>query len=169
MIVSSALGVNSSGVKSGDVYLDVKTGVWYQKSKTVDTWDPIGVVTAKPFNKMSWGPVMPGGGGGVVSVGPSVLDSPVDNDVYAYYDGRNPEYLHVYRYDTEHGWVQDHKIHGPGLIPDTPSVINASGFKTVSRTPWLLYSGIAAALVGLLGTGYAMTERYRDGYLDMKN
>jgi hypothetical protein len=206
MDVSSDVGAVSSGVKPGDVYLNVKTGVWYQKSKTTNTsWEPRGVVTAKPFNKMSWGPVMPGGG--VVSFGfassPSVLDSPVENDVYAYYDGRNPEYLHVYRYDTEHGWVQDHKIHGPGLIPDTPPVINASGFKTVSRTPWLLYSGIAAALVGLLGTGYAMsasamsasamsasamsasamsasamsasamsaatTERYRDGYLDMKN
>jgi hypothetical protein len=52
----------------------------------------------------------------------------------------------------------------------------------------MLYSGIAAALVGLVGTGYAMstsamstyamntsamstatTKRYRDGYLDMKN
>jgi hypothetical protein len=177
--VSSEVGAVSSGVKPGDVYLNVKTGVWYQKSKTTNTWEPRGVVTAKPFNKMSWGPVIPGGG--VVSFGfassPSVLDSPVENDVYAYYDGRNPEYLHVYRYDTEHGWVQDHKIHGPGLIPDTPPVINASGFKTVSRTPWMLYSGIAAALVGLLGTGYAMsasamsaatTERYRDGYLDMK-
>ena len=184
MDVSSEVGDVSSGIKPGDVYLDVKTGIWYQKSKT--TWGPRGAVTVKSFNKMSWGPVMPGGGGGVVSFGfamHSVLDSPVENDVYAYYDGHNPEYLHVYRYDTENGWVQEHKIHGPGLIPDTPSVINASGFKTVSRTPWMLYSGIAAALVGLVGTGYAMstsamstsamsaatTERYRDGYLDMKN
>ena len=55
---------------------------------------------------------------------------------------------------SDGNWEQIKRVKGPGFFPNTPERINTSGFKEVRRKPWMLYSGIAAIVIGVLGTGY---------------
>jgi hypothetical protein len=140
----------ASSPKKGDVYLNTQTGEWYQK---VIQWQPRGTITTHSFNRIAWGHInlsIPSSSNGVRS---QMLDSPQADDVYVYANQHNPAFLYLFRYDTNNGWVQERKIKGPGLQPDTPSVINSSGFKEIQRTTWMLYSGLAALTIGAIGSG----------------
>ncbi len=137
--------------KKGDVYLNTQTGEWYQK---VIQWQPRGAVTTNSFNRLTWGYINPSIAqqeGSLYNM--DILDSPVANDVYIYANQHNPAYLYLFRYDAQNGWVQEQKLKGPGLVPDSPAVINSSGFKEIERTSWMLYSGIAAIVIGAIGSG----------------
>lgn len=140
--------------KKGDVYLNTINGTWSQK---VIQWQPRDVVTTLSFNRLSWGtdstPKAP------------MLDTPVADDVYVYASQHNPAYLYIHRYDTDNGWVNEKKIKGPGLVPDTPPVINSSGFKEIQRTTWMLYAGIAGIVIGAVGSSVTLylqtSKKYR--------
>lgn len=139
--------------KKGDVYLNTSNGVWSQK---VIDWQQRGVVTTKSYNKLAWGYNEPS------------LEHEA-NDVYAYANQHNPAYLHIFRFDTQNGWVYEQKIKGPGLVPDTPSTINASGFKDIERTSWMLYAGIAGIVIGAVGSGVTLfmeMETKKESYTD---
>jgi len=82
-----------------------------------------------------------------------MLDEPAADDVYVYTNQHNPMYMYIFRYDSANGWVQEQKIKGPGLVPDTPAIINSSGFKEIERTKWMLYAGIVGVIVGAIGSG----------------
>jgi hypothetical protein len=126
----------------GDMYLDKLTSQWYQQTST--GWKPMGVISHDPFVAISWG-----------GDAPETLATPQDGELYVYFNKANPVYFHVFRYDRSHGWLEERKIRGPGLIPATPSIINASGFKETHRyNTWMLYAGIACVVIGLGGTLY---------------
>ena len=149
--------------KKGDVYLDTKHAVWYQK---VIDWQPRGVITTQYFNRVSWGhnnPSVPRAQGASYNV--PMLDSPVADDVYAYASKHNPAYLYIFKYDAANGWIQSQKVRGPGLVPDTPVAINASGFRETERTAWMLYAGIAGIAIGAIGSGMTLyLETKKEGY-----
>jgi hypothetical protein len=154
-------------VKKGDVYLNTTNGVWSQK---VIQWQPRGTVTTHSFNKITWGYINPtfprADPGSPHNV--AMLDTPADDDVYVYVNQHNPAYMYIFRFDTANGWVQEQKIKGPGLVPDTPAVINSSGFKEIERTAWMLYAGIAGIVVGAIGSGVTlyMETRKKESYTD---
>jgi len=142
-----------SDAKKGDVYLNTTTGLWFQK---VIQWQPRGEITHS-FNRIAWG------------YNPPTIETPQENDVYAYALQHNPLNIYLYRYDTQNGWVQEQKIKGPGLIPDTPTIINASGFKEMERTVWMLYAGIAGVVIGAIGSGITLyitstKEKYTENF-----
>ena len=94
----------------------------------------------------------------------------MDDDVYVYANQHNPAYLYLFRYDTSNGWVQEQKIKGPGLVPDTPAIINSSGIKEIEKTAWMLYAGIAGIVIGAIGsviTLYTKKEKYAN-YTDFE-
>lgn len=152
----------TAGVKKGDVHLNTTNGVWSQMGIQ---WQPRDVATHS-FNRIAWGyinPSVPRTDGTPYNV--PMLDSPVADDVYVYANQHNPAYLYLFRYDTAYGWVQKQKTKGPGLVPDTPAVINASGFKEIERTAWMLYAGIAGIVIGAIGSGitlYLETSKKED-------
>lgn len=153
-------------VKKGDVYLNTTNGVWSQK---VIQWQPRGAVTTHSFNRIAWGyinPTAPRAGDSPYNV--AMLDAPAADDVYVYANQHNPVYMYIFRYDAANGWVQEQKIKGPGLVPDTPAVINSSGFKEVERTSWMLYAGIAGVTIGAIGSGVTlyMETRKKESYGD---
>lgn len=145
------LDANIAAIK-GDVYLNILNGVWYQK---VIQWQPRGVVTTKPFNRLFWGDIEPTSNVRD-DTNIAMLNSPVDNDVYVYLKRHNPTYFYIFRYDTNFGWVQEQKIKGPGMVPSTPAIIDTSGFKEIQRTKWMLYAGIAGIVIGSVGSGITL-------------
>ncbi|UUT40472.1 myristylated membrane protein [carnivorous sponge associated iridovirus] len=155
-------------VNKGDVYLNTTNGVWSQK---VIQWQPRGTVTTNSYNRIAWGyinPTTPRTGNTPYDV--PILDSPMDDDVYVYANQHNPAYLYLFRYDTSNGWVQEQKIKGPGLVPDTPAIINSSGIKEIEKTAWMLYAGIAGIVIGAIGsviTLYTKKEKYAN-YTDFE-
>lgn len=147
--------------KKGDVYLNTASAVWFQK---VIDWQPRGAITTQYFNRVAWGhnnPSVPRAQGASYNV--PMLDSPVADDVYAYASQHNPAYLYLFRYDAANGWIQEQKIRGPGLVPDTPAIINASGFRETERTAWMLYAGIAGIVIGAIGSGVTLLQK-KEGY-----
>ncbi len=149
--------------KKGDVYLNTKSAVWFQK---VIDWQPRGTITTVYYNRVAWGhnnPSVPRTEGDSYNV--PMLDSPVANDVYAYADRHHPVYLYIFKYDAANGWIQTQRIRGPGLVPDTPAVINASGFRETERTAWMLYAGIAGIVIGAIGSVVALQKKegYKEG------
>lgn len=148
----------------GDVYLNTTNGVW---SQMVIQWQPRGAITTRSFNRIAWGYINPSiPRANNTSYNLPMLDSPVADDVYVYANQYNPSYLYIFRYDTSNGWVQEQKIRGPGLVPDTPAVINASGFKEIERTGWMLYAGVAAVIIGAIGSGITLYSENKEGYAD---
>lgn len=153
----------AAGAKKGDVYLNTTNGVW---SQMVIQWQPRGTVTTHSFNRIAWGYVNPSVPQ-TDAYDVAMLDSPMENDVYVYANQYNPAYLYLFRYDTANGWVQEQKIKGPGLVPDTPAVINASGFKEIERTAWMLYAGIAGIVIGAIGSGITLyLETNKENYTE---
>jgi hypothetical protein len=139
--------------RKGDSYLNTTTGIWYQNSTG---WKTRGAITTQPFNRITWGhidPLMPLPNGHYHGYNVPILDNPVNNDVYVYANQHNPSFLHIFRFRTGKGWIHEQKITGPGLVPDTPAVINSSGFKEIERPVWMLYAGIAAVVIGAMGSG----------------
>lgn len=148
------------GEENGDVYLNVLSGEWYQKNRSV--WQLRGLITTKNFNRMEWGNVNPQIPISHRENQNPLFQSPQENDVYVYANKRNPSYLYVYRYDVNHGWVQEQKTKGPGLIPSTPAIINTSGFKVLKRKTWMLYVGVSAVVIGLVGTVLTYVKKKED-------
>lgn len=153
-----------TGVKKGDVFLNTTTGVW---SELTTEWQPRGTITTNSFNRIDWNyadPSLPRTDG--TPYGVPMLDSPIANDVYVYIKEQNPIFLYIFRYNK--GWVQEQKIKGPGLAPDTPASINASGFKKIERPVWMLYAGIAGITIGAIGSGITMylEPGNKEGYTD---
>jgi len=138
----------------GDVYLNVTTGIWFQLDN--DEWQTKAPLTTRVFNRIDWGSLNPLL---TQTANVPVLTSPVMNDVYALYHGSNPQYFYVYRYTTE--WLLEHKIKGPGLIPAAPPITNTSGFKEIEKPSWMMYTGIAAIVIGAIGSSIVayMTTR----------
>ena len=135
-----------TGVNEGDVYMNVLTTEWFQLIN--GKWQQKGLLTLTPFTESGWGTALP-----VVSE-----ETELD-DVYFYTNPQNPVYFNVYRAkpgSTEGSlqWVLEQKIPGPGLVPRALSLqnTNTSGFKTIQRKSWLLYTGIAAILIGAGGS-----------------
>jgi len=136
--------------KVGDIYLDTSTSHWYQRSNDWPTgWKPMGVLSAQPFSKISWG-----------TADPNLKQSnePQENEIYVYFNEFNPIYFHIFRYN--HKWLEERKIRGPGLIPATPSIINTSGFKEEHRNKtWMLYTGAGCLTIGVIGTIYILSRK----------
>jgi len=155
-----------AGVK-GDVYLNTTNGVWSQK---VIQWQPRGTITTNTFNRIAWGYINPTIHTADPPYNIPMLDSPVADDVYVYTNQHNPIYMYVFRYDTDNGWVQEQKIKGPGLVPDTPVIINASGFKDIERTAWMLYAGIAGIVIGAVGSAITLyITNKKENYTEYTN
>lgn len=127
----------------GDVYLNTGSTIWFQKKQ--NEWQMMGTITTKPFNRIDWGHVNP-------TVQPENVfsDRHLLNDIYIYANQHNPLFLNIFRFGTN-GWVLEQKVNGPGLVPDTPTVINTSGFKEIQRQSWMLYAGIAGLVIGTIG------------------
>lgn len=139
-----------NNAKIGDIYLDTTTSNWYQRSEDWPTgWKPMGTISTHPFSNISWGSINP-----VVSNIPGTA-----GELYIYFNESNPIYFHVFKYDNEHGWLEERKIRGPGLIASTPDIINTSGFKETKRKQWLLYSGIGFLVVGVFGILYTSLSK----------
>lgn len=149
---------NLAGSIKGDVYLNTETGIWFQLIDNGE-WQIKAPITTRTFNRIDWGSLDPT----TTKTGSNpLLSAPANNDVYAVYHGSNPQYFYVYRYtDTSTEWLLEHKIIGPGLIPATPAVINASGFKEIVKPSWMMYTGIAAIVIGAIGSSIVayMTTR----------
>lgn len=128
----------------GDVYVDLLTAHWYQWDNT-GSFQPKGTITHERFNNLR-----------VSGIYPSIDIIGENNDFYVYADPQNPEFWHIYKYDDTalQRWVKQVKTPGPGMFASAPSVTNVSGFKTVQYKNWLLYSGIIALIIGIIGSAY---------------
>jgi hypothetical protein len=136
--------------KIGDIYLDTTTSNWYQRSDDWPTgWKPMGTIASHPYSKISWGSNNP------------LVSNITGNaeELYIYFNETNPIYFHVFKYDNEHGWLEERKIRGPGLIASTPDIINTSGFKEIKRKQWVLYSGIGCLTIGVIGILYTTLSK----------
>lgn len=146
---------NPASGQKGDVYLNTQNGVWYQKENI--QWQTRGTLvssTTQSFNRITWGYINPS----TFNKDPRnvpILDQPMINDVYVYTNPHNPSYLYIFRYGMD-GWIHEQKLKGPGLVPDSPAIINSSGFKQTQRTTWMLYAGIAGIVIGTLGSGFTL-------------
>lgn len=124
---------------NGDVYLNTTTGEWFQFNVG---WQSKGIITNNKFTKISWND-------GVTSGLPTFKG--IENEIYIHANKHNPVYFHIYKYEDD-AWHQKKKIKGPGLIPNTPKIINTSGFEEIERQKMYLYGGIAGIALGVIGT-----------------
>jgi len=138
-----------SNAVNGDVYVDCSTSQWFQWGLS-GILEPKGIITHDRFSKLT-----------VSGLVPNVSIPGVAENFYVYANPQNPQYWHVYRYeeDVPNRWVEQKKVPGPGMFASAPGITNASGFKTTGRKTWLLYSGIAAILVGAVGSGYVFLNK----------
>jgi len=133
-----------SAAVEGDIYLNTKTSQWYQRTNKWPTgWQPMGYIESKiRFNKLEWGTYNP--------LIVSVIKNPLKDDVYV--NISNLASFEVYRFRNEDGWILEKKLKGPGLFPKIPPISNTSGFKTVIKKNWMLYTGVVCIFVGIGGT-----------------
>jgi Lipid membrane protein of large eukaryotic DNA viruses len=126
------------GVQPGDAYLDTTTSKWYQLM--LGRWLFMDLLMKTPYTRMTLGYAVP------TAIGAA-------GDVYVFYDHTTPTFVQLYEWkaDTK-SWVATAKLNGPGVAPDAPTVTNASGFKVLNRKSALLYIGIAAIVIGAVGT-----------------
>jgi hypothetical protein len=141
--------VRPLGAVKGDVYVDVKSTEWYQLNEN-DAFVLKGIITHEKFTKLTVSGIMPTN---------NLPGS--ENDYYIYTNPSNPQYWYVYHYHTtaSQKWHEHSKVPGPGMYADAPKLSNVSGFKTVERRSWMLYSGIAGIVLGALGSLYMYTRK----------
>jgi hypothetical protein len=133
----------------GDVYVDLVTSQWFQWDRS-GSFQPKGIISHDHFAKLVVSGLMP-----------TAAVSGSADYCYVYANPQNPEYWHVYKYvpNAAQRWVEQTKVPGPGMFASAPSITNASGFKTTQRKTWLLYSGIAAIVVGAVGSAYVFLKK----------
>jgi hypothetical protein len=142
-------GVGQPNSQIGDVYLDTATTDYYFFNLTTKTWIKQGSFAHSDFtsrNTINWGSILP-----------TTSTQGVPGSIYVYYAANNPIYFHVYVKNPDIWKAYDPPLKGPGLIPDTPTNINVSGFTTIKHKDWLLYSSGTFLLVGILGSIIAFT------------
>jgi Lipid membrane protein of large eukaryotic DNA viruses len=135
----------------GDVYLDLGTANYYFFDFNIRQWIKQGSFAHSDFtsrNTVNWG-----------TIAPTPATQGVPGSVYVLYSATNPIYFHVYVKNPDAWKLYTPPLKGPGLIPDTPSNINVSGFTTIAHKQWLLYLGAALLLVGLLGSVVSFTSK----------
>jgi hypothetical protein len=134
----------------GDAYLDTATADYYFFDQNLKMWVKQGSFAHSDFtsrNTINWG-----------SVPLTSSTQGVAGSIYVYYASSDPIYFHVYVKNPD-GWkVHTPPLKGPGLIPDTPTNINVTGFTTIKRRTWLLYLGGALLVVGVLGSVVAFVK-----------
>ena len=130
-----------ASIPEGDAYINVTTSGWFQKRNNYWIYQDL-ILTSK-FNKIT-----------VSATPPLSTTVGQDLDYFVYVNPVSPSYMYVYKYDS--GWVQSMKIKGPGFVPNSPKITNASGFKVQNKKIWLLYLGIAALVLGTIGTTYTI-------------
>lgn len=125
------------GAINGDAYLNTTTSAWFQL--LLGHWIfKDNIVKSGKFGTIAVGNVVPKTAGKT-------------GDVFVLYSDRTPDYMEIYEWSgTE--WIDTHRLQGPGIAPDAPTITNASGFKVQNRKSALLYLGIAAIVIGIVGT-----------------
>lgn len=135
----------------GDVYLNQKNGIWYQRTDTWPTgWQPMGQFVNDQFPSISWGILDPVD----EEVDPTVVQ---DNSVGLIVDGT--VYIKttptIDRYDVyiykNRKWNLQRTIKGPGVYYSTKPDTEISGLKTTVKPTWMLYAGLACLLIGIVG------------------
>jgi len=136
------------GSMRGDVYIDLATSNWYQWQTM--GFEPKGMILKDRFTDFI-----------VKGTPPTIADRGQPGSFYVYANPINPEYFHVFHYDESsvQKWVQQQRVPGPGMFAIAPPVTNGSGFKIAQKKSWLLYSGIAALVVGGVGTAYVFLKK----------
>lgn len=143
-------GIGQPTSQIGDVYLDVSTTDYYFFNISTRAWIKQGSFAHSDFtsrNTINWGSILP-----------TSSTQGIPGSIYVYYAANNPIYFHVYVKNPDAWKEYTPVLKGPGLIPNTPKDINVSGFTTLKRRDWLLYSSGAFLLVGLLGSIVAFTS-----------
>jgi hypothetical protein len=123
-------------ILDGDCYIDLTTSEWYQLKSN---WFHNQAIIDVKFTKVSVGKTVP-----------QATDPGNDGDFIIVYVQNAPEYFNTYKRDKI--WTFYKQVSGPGLYAAAPAATNGSGFKVIHRTEWLLYSGIGAVVLGILGT-----------------
>ena len=140
--------INVNGAVPGDVYVITPTSVWYQldsnkvwRLKTTLILDPV-------ITNLT-----------VSGAKPSGLST--ENSYWIYANPINMAYWHIYKYVGTR-WLEQATLPGPGMYTVVPPVSNVTAFKVKARKQWLLYVGIAAAVLGLGGTVYTMYKSSKE-------
>lgn len=131
-----------AGCKAGDVYVDTLTSSWYQLDKA-NVWKVMFQLIMEEFNTVIVSGNKP----------PGHVAAATRPAYYIYADPTGMAYWHVFK-QVGTSWVEQFKRPGPGLYAIIPPVINTTGIKVQERRQWLLYAGVAAAVIGLGGTVY---------------
>lgn len=134
----------------GDVYLDTTTTNYYFFDHSIRQWIKQGSFAHSDFssrNSIDWG-----------TIRPTQTTQGIAGSMYIYYAPSDPVFFHIYIKNPD-GWkLYPPPLKGPGLIPDTPSNINVSGFTTIKQKQWLLYTGGALLVIGIIGTVVAFVS-----------
>lgn len=157
-----------------DAYVDDTTKLWYQYNAHSKSWNQMAVLGDEKdiFLRYTTPPGTPDHEiehltpeEDTESPQPTRVESVeyVPGNVWIYYNKRNPTILKIYKYITndegENVWKFQVKMTGPGY--KNVGGNNMSGFKTEERQTWMLYVGVLAIIIGILGTGITF-------YLDRK-
>lgn len=90
------------------------------------------------------------------------MSSPINGDVYIYFNPRNPSIFEQYRYISEPSaqWKLEQTLAGPGLVPKATALpyTNTSGFKTITKEKLYLYGGVLFLVVGSIGTFFTLQQ-----------
>lgn len=131
----------------GDVFLNQNNGVWYQRTNKWPTgWQPMGQFINDPFTTISWGFNDPAGL--VQNEGDEPIIFPEDT-VFVKVTRFIDNYI-VYRFKNKR-WNEQRRIKGPGINHSISSESNTSGIKTIVKPTWMLYSGLASLITGVVG------------------
>lgn len=135
----------------GDVYVNTTTSNWYQLDST-KVWrlkymliqeEIIGIIVSgkrpEEYNRIRV---------------QETMQIPT-NYFYIYSDPTSMSYWHIYKYDGTR-WIEQLKKPGPGMFTVVPPDSNTTSFKNKERKQWLLYGGISAIVLGIVGTVYTM-------------
>lgn len=141
-------GTIPKGSVEGDVYVDEETTEWYQWDKS-GQFQPKGMILMESFKRVF-----------LSGKQPTNETRGENGDFYIFSNPINPQFFHVYHFDSNDSqkWVSQQRVPGPGMYPNAPETTNGSGFKIDEKTSWFLYAGIAATILGIVGTVFVFLK-----------
>lgn len=126
----------------GDIYIDATTSDWYQLLP--EGW--IKKATIILDSNLLTDVV-------VMQTPPSPTMAGTLKKIIIVYLPSVPHTFYIYDWTASDKWALKSQVKGPGLYTRViANTVNASGVKEYERKTWLLYSGIAVGVLGLLGT-----------------
>jgi len=136
--------------KVGDAFINTK-------SSAIFTKDKVGWIYKKNLITKKFDSLVVSGDRPADSHPPSSSAS-----YYLWYNVHEPITLTLYTYDFgKKMWVSQYTSPGPGLVPDVSDNINSSGFIVNNKKIWLLYTGVGAIVMGIIGSvfTFAMNKK----------